>query len=312
MTRSLLLLGALLGPGVLAAPASPPVAPASAPASSLLPHLDVGAPAWKPYLVKPPVLITTRLDSQDGGCGTHASGLLLKQAKALPAGQYVVSFDARTVGGTLTVQYGLNDRTTATADLTGSWRGYQQTFTWDGGAKITPAAVRAENVNRVFQIAENVEKNTPWEVRRLSVRRRAANGTLGPNLLPTQDPQAAPWLPYCAAAKLTTTVMFLGRDASADNPRSGVLYSLAPKNLPAGQYRVSFTGRSLSGPMEIVYGLNDGNTRTALLDREWTPFTADFRLAAPKGQGDRVVQLFETGPRNTPWEIRDLRVEKLP
>ncbi|MFM7101676.1 MAG: Ig-like domain-containing protein [Verrucomicrobiota bacterium] len=98
---------------------------------------------------------------------------------------------------------------------------------------------------------------------------------------------------------------------AANGFESGLFYSARPR-LTAGRYLVSLWARALEGELPLQYGLTDGFTAQATLGTNWSRLTRTFQYT-PCGcyQDDRLFQLLESTPANSPWAVALAEVVRL-
>jgi YD repeat-containing protein len=140
---------------------------------NLLATQDVKNPYWGGYCVNPVItpVNSGRLLSTDypAAPAQGISGLIRSDpANPMPNGKYVVTFEGRTLNGSLPILFGISDYAFTFETLNPKWQVYSAEFT------LTDSALQRE---RQFEIREDVLNNPSWEVRNIQVRSKTVNVT---------------------------------------------------------------------------------------------------------------------------------------
>ncbi|MFN8510696.1 MAG: hypothetical protein U0Z75_09130, partial [Deinococcaceae bacterium] len=270
---------------------------------SWLSNTDLTGPSWPGYVSKPSISTpNTSFSTFDSlprpNPETNQSGV--QHIETVTVGEYVISFDAVSLGADLNVQFGMGPKYRSSVNLSSSWKTYTATF------NITSS-------NTLFEIFESSVNNPKWQVRNVSVKRKSGT-SLSSNLISNQNfKDDSYWKPKALKPSITAAPPTFAPSADSLYSRmSGIdLIPQKPTGIGTptlyGPVGIFFSGRTLEPyPLDIYISVCSISVRFSL-----TPTEQNFEYSFPTPITDFTncrVRIHENTFNNSAWEIKNLKV----
>ncbi|GGJ33179.1 hypothetical protein GCM10008938_19280 [Deinococcus roseus] len=216
-----------------------------------------------------------------------------------------VRFWARTVSGTLPINYGINDYASTSGTLTTSWKYFDTTFNvgsmnyWDN------------NFSRQFQIFEQTSGNPAWQIAGVMVNQVDGNNNPVSGIVDSDltGPDSGLWGGYFLKPAVmvqdptSNGYTVFKSDSSTDNVTGGLTLK---QKLPVGRYQVSFDAKADSA-LDIYSGMSDAALQKSSLTSSWQTVSTTLVVS---NDTDRFT-LLEKTTNNPGWYVRNLKLNYL-